>query len=72
MVTESLQTATRSLAVGYGTSVPGPSDGVGQATFAGANIGSVSGCQFQIFHGDVKIVQQSKRRRVIIESDDED
>ena len=28
--------------------------------FAGANIGSISDCTFQIFHGDVKIVQGEK------------
>ena len=40
--------------------------------FAGANIGSISGCTFQIFHGNVKIVQAQKKRRLIIESDDDD
>ena len=40
--------------------------------FAGANIGSISDCTFQIFHGDVKIVQAEKKRRLIIESDDDD
>ena len=40
--------------------------------FAGANIGSISGCTFQIFHGDVKIVQGEKKHRLIIESDDDD
>ena len=28
--------------------------------FAGANIGSISGCTFQIFHGNVKFVQTEK------------
>jgi len=40
--------------------------------FAGANIGSINGCTFQIFHGDEKIVQGEKKRRLIIESDDDD
>ena len=40
--------------------------------FAGANIGSISGCTFQIFHGDVKIVQAEKKLRLIVESDDHD
>ena len=40
--------------------------------FAGANIGSISDCTFQIFHGNVKIVQAEKKRRLIIESDDDD
>ena len=33
--------------------------------FAGANIGSISDCTFQIFHGNVKIVQAEKKRRLI-------
>ena len=28
--------------------------------FTGANIGSINGCTFQIFHGNVKIVQAEK------------
>ena len=40
--------------------------------FAGANIGSISGCTFLIFHGNVKIVQAEKKRRLIIESDEHD
>ena len=40
--------------------------------FAGANIGSISGCTFQIFHGKVKFVQTKKKRRLVIESDDDD
>ena len=40
--------------------------------FAGANIGSISGCTFQIFHGNVKKVQAEKKRQLIIESDDDD
>ena len=40
--------------------------------FAGANIGSISGCTFQIFHGNVKFVQTEKKRRLVIESDDDD
>ena len=44
-----------------------------RAVFAGANISSISGCQFQIFNGPVKIVHESnKRRRFVIESDEED
>ena len=40
--------------------------------FAGANVGSISGCTFQIFHGNVKFVQTEKKRRLVIESDDDD
>ena len=40
--------------------------------FSGANIGSISDCTFQIFHGNVKIVQGEKRRRIVIESDEDD
>ncbi len=43
-----------------------------QAIFAGANISSVSGCQFQIFNGPVKILHESRKRPLRIESDDED
>ena len=39
--------------------------------FAGANIGSISGCTFQIFHENVKFVQTEKERRLVIESDDD-
>ena len=37
--------------------------------FTGANFGSISDCTFQIFHGNVKIVQAEKKRRLVIESD---
>ena len=41
--------------------------------FTGANIGSISGCTFQIFHGNVKIVQNAERtRRIVIDSDEDD
>ena len=40
--------------------------------FTGANIGSISGCTFQIFHGSVKIVQNERKRRIVIDSDEED
>ena len=40
--------------------------------FTGANIGSVSGCTFQIFHGNVKIVQNERKRRIVINSDEDD
>ncbi len=43
-----------------------------QAIFAGANISSVSGCQFQIFNGPVKILHESRKRPLRIESDDEE
>ena len=33
------------------------------------NIGSISRCTFQIFHGDVKIVQNERKRRIVIDSD---
>jgi len=63
----SLQYTTNSLAVNN-ASVPAASNGV----FPGANISSISGCQFQIFNGLVKLIQQGKKRRYVIESDDED
>ena len=40
--------------------------------FTGANIGSISACIFQLFHGNVKIVQSERKRRTVIESDEED
>ena len=40
--------------------------------FTGANIGSISGCTFQIFHGNVKIVQNERKRRIVIDSDEDD
>ena len=39
--------------------------------FTGANIGSISGCTFQIFHGNVKIVQNERKRRIVIGSDED-
>ena len=39
--------------------------------FTRANIGSI-GCTFQIFHGNVKIVQNERKRRVVIDSDGDD
>ena len=30
----------------------------GGAVFVGANISSISGCQFQMFNGQVKIIQE--------------
>ena len=38
----------------------------------GANIGSISGCTFQIFHGNVKIVQNERKRPIVIDSDEDD
>ena len=40
--------------------------------FTGANIGSINGCTFQIFHGNVKIVQNERKRRIVIDSDEDD
>ena len=40
--------------------------------FTGANIGSISGCTFQTFHGNVKIVQNERKRRIVIDSDEDD
>ena len=40
--------------------------------FTVANIGSISRCTFQIFHGNVKIVQNERKRGVVIESDEDD
>ena len=37
--------------------------------FTGANMGSISGCTFQIFLGNVKIVQNERKRRIVIDSD---
>ena len=63
----SLQHTKNSLAVNK-ASFPESSNGV----FPGANISSISGCHFQIFNGPVKIIQQGKKRRYVLESDDED
>ena len=38
--------------------------------FTGANVRSISGCTFQIFHGNVKIVQNERKRRIVIDSDE--
>ena len=40
--------------------------------FTGANIGSIGGCRFQIFHSNVKIVENERKRRIVIESDEDD
>ena len=40
--------------------------------FTGANTGSISGCTFQIFHGNVKIVQNERKRPIVIDSDEDD
>ena len=40
--------------------------------FTGANIGSIRRCTFQIFHGNVKIVQNERKRRIVIDSDEDD
>ena len=63
----SLQQMTNSLAVNNASS-PTALDSI----FSGANISSISGCQFQIFKGPVKMIQQGNKRRYIIDSDDED
>jgi hypothetical protein len=47
-------------------------DSNNQAVFACASTSSISECQFQIFNGPVKIFQEKKRRRLVIESDEED
>ena len=47
-------------------------DSNNQAVFAGASISSISECPFQIFNGPVKIFQEKKRRRLVIENDEED
>ena len=68
-------TSTNSLAVTQASlnHLLGSSDANSRAVFSGANIGSISQCQFQIFNGPVKVIKEShKRRRIIIESDDED
>jgi len=63
----SLQHTTNSLSVNN-ASVPATSNDV----FPGANISSISGCQFQIFNGPVKLIQRGKERHYVTESDDED
>ena len=40
--------------------------------FTVANVGSVSMCTFQIFHSNVKIVQNERKRRIVIDSDEDD
>ena len=40
--------------------------------FTGANIGSISGCTFQVFHGNVEIVQNERKRRIVIDSNEDD
>ena len=40
--------------------------------FTGANIGSISACIFQIFQGNVKIVQNERKLRTVIDSDEQD
>ena len=47
-------------------------DTTSQAVFAGATISKISSCDFHIFNGPVKIVQEKKRRRIEIDSDEED
>ena len=48
------------------------SDANSRVVLAGANISTVSGCQYQIFNGSVKIIQGTqKRRRAVVESEDE-
>ena len=37
-----------------------------------SNQRSISGCTFQIFHGNVKIVQNERKRRIVIWSDEDD
>ena len=36
------------------------------------NIGSIDSCTFQIFHGNVKIVQNESKRRIVNDSDEDD
>ena len=40
--------------------------------FTGANIGSISRCTFQIFHSKVKIVQNERKRQIVIDRDEDD
>jgi len=71
MTVESMQqlTTTNSLAVTQAST----SDANSRVDFAGANISSISGCQFQIFDSPIKIIQGTqKRRKAVIESDDEE
>ena len=43
-----------------------------EALFGGANISNISSCQFQVFNGPVNIIEAPRKKRRIIESDDED
>ena len=36
------------------------------------NIGSISRCTFKIFHGNVKIVQSERKRRIVIDTDEDE
>ena len=38
----------------------------------GANVRSINGCTFQKFHDYVKIVQNERKRRIVIENDEDD
>ena len=70
-----LSTSSNSIAVTQASlhQLQSASDIDSRAVFSGANISSITGCQFHIFNGPVKIVHEThKRRRVVIESDDED
>ena len=40
--------------------------------FTGANIGSISRCTFQMLRGNAKIVQNERKRRIVIKSDEDD
>ena len=40
--------------------------------FAGATITKISNCDFHIFNGPVKIIQEKKLLRVVIDSDEKD
>ena len=63
-----LQNTTNSLAVNNASVDPAASNGI----FPGANISSITNCQFQIFNGPVKFINQGAKRRYVIESDDEE
>lgn len=42
------------------------------AVFAGANINTISGCSFQVFHGSVTLAQNEKKNQVIETGEQDD
>ena len=65
-----IQQSTTSSSIALNSAMPLQAQS--QGIFGGSSIGSVSGCTSQVFNGPVKIIHQTNKRRIIIESDDED